>query len=162
MLIRWRIDEAMAPRSKRQKGRGQAVMAADDLDDDRSASEELAGVDDDDDEPATVAAPPGAKARWGALPAFVLAPCLLVMFVVSIMGFEMMRNQWGYRQPANKPTSTITRGIASIFMSENELPIGSVEKPRIRHNWLHGIGLSVMFVAAAFSSGSSWCWTVRL
>ena len=60
--------------------------------------------------PAAVAAP----ATWGALPAVVLLPCVLVLFVVGLMSFELVRDLWGYRQPY-QPTSFVTRGVAGLF-----------------------------------------------
>lgn len=103
----------------RRKGR---AAAADD-DDGPSASEELVDVDEvEEEEVRTVPASPAAKAKWGPLPTLVLAPCLLVMFFVTIVSFEMLRSMWGYRSPANKPSSTVTRGLAGMFVNENELP----------------------------------------
>jgi len=101
-------------------GRRRAVAAVDE--EGPSAAEELAGVEEEEGAVAVAPAGPQQKAKWGPLPAFVLAPCLLVMFFVGIMGFELMRSMWGFHQAANKPSATLTRGIAGIFIGENELP----------------------------------------
>ncbi|HEV3259342.1 MAG TPA: helix-turn-helix domain-containing protein [Gemmataceae bacterium] len=60
--------------------------------------------------PAAVAAP----APWGVLPAAFMLPCVLVMFVVALMSFELIHDMWGYRQPY-QPTSFVTRGVAGVF-----------------------------------------------
>lgn len=88
--------------------------------DEPSAAEALAGVDDDE-EPRPAAAGVAAPAKWGALPALVLMPCVVVMFLVGLMGFELLRGMWGYHQPS-KPASPITMAIAKLFVSESELP----------------------------------------
>ncbi len=36
--------------------------------------------------------------------------------------FELMRTMWNFHQPANKASSTLTRGVAGMFVGENELP----------------------------------------
>jgi hypothetical protein len=86
---------------------------------DASAEEELAGVEEA--EAATVAAGPLPPAKWGPLPALVMIPCVIVMFIVGLMAMELMHSQWGYRQ-SYRPSSSITRGIASMFYGDNELP----------------------------------------
>jgi len=37
-------------------------------------------------------------APWGIFPVLVLAPCLLVMILLGIMGFELAQTQQGYKQ----------------------------------------------------------------
>jgi hypothetical protein len=85
---------------------------------DASAEEALADVEE---EAAPVAAGPLPPAKWGPLPALVMIPCVIVMFIVGLMAMEVMHSQWGYRQ-SYRPSSSITRGIASMFYSDNELP----------------------------------------
>jgi hypothetical protein len=66
-------------------------------------------VDEDDE---AVVAPTRAvvakPAEWGLLPALVLIPSVLVMFFVTIIGFEMVKSMWGYRQG-----STVASPVAS-------------------------------------------------
>jgi hypothetical protein len=38
------------------------------------------------------------QTEWGLLPALVLIPSVVVMFFVTIVGFEMVKSMWGYRQ----------------------------------------------------------------
>jgi hypothetical protein len=85
---------------------------------DASAEEALADVEE---EAAPVAAGSLPPAKWGPLPALVMIPCVIVLFIVGLMAMELMHGQWGYRQ-SYRPTSSITRGIASMFYSDNELP----------------------------------------
>ena len=82
-----------------------------------SASGALAGVSRDDDDYAgagpvrTVVAAP---ARWGALPAVVLLPTLLLVFMGGLMSFELLQGMWGYHQPG-KPSSLILREMAGML-----------------------------------------------
>ncbi len=106
------------------------VVAIDDEDADEEAAtvaraavaeDEPAEVDEllDDDlvaapeeEGETVAAVSAAPAPWGVLPAVVLSFSVLVMFVVTLMSFELMHNLWGYHQ-AYRPTAVVTEGLAT-------------------------------------------------
>jgi hypothetical protein len=85
---------------------------------DASAEEELAGVEEEE---RAVAAGPLPPAKWGPLPALVMIPCVIVLFIVGLMAMELMHSQWGYRQ-SYRPSSAITRGIASMFYNDNEIP----------------------------------------
>jgi hypothetical protein len=112
------LDEAGEDRPKR-KGRKSGAMDEDDV----SAEEALADVDEEEEEevaPAAVGAP--AARPWGPLPALVLFPCLFLMLIVTFMSFELLHGMWSYRQGASKPTYTITRGIAGLFVGDSELP----------------------------------------
>src|SRR5262249_19087778 len=56
-------------------------------------------VEEEEEEPArevVVAAP---AAPWGALPVVFMLPCVVIMFLVGIMGFEMVSSMAGYRPP---------------------------------------------------------------
>ena len=82
-----------------------------------SAARALRGVsrDEDDDYPAAgvrtvVAAPP----VWGPLPAAVLLPCMVFLFLGSLMSFEALRGMWGYHQPS-KPAGALVRGVAEAI-----------------------------------------------
>ncbi|NBO91909.1 MAG: DNA-binding protein [Planctomycetia bacterium] len=74
-------------------------------------------LDDDEDEdeddlrtPAAVAPP----AEWGALPAVMLFPTFLVLFVVGIMAFELIQGMWGYHR-STKVGRPIIDNIARLF-----------------------------------------------
>ena len=83
-----------------------------------SASGALRGVrtaeddEEDFDRPARVVA--AAPARWGALPAVVLLPTLLLTFVGALASFELLQGMWGYHQ-SSKPSNMLVRGLASTF-----------------------------------------------
>ncbi|MCC6421258.1 MAG: helix-turn-helix domain-containing protein [Gemmataceae bacterium] len=51
-------------------------------------------------------------APWGAMPVLFMLPCVLIMFVVAIMGFEMVQSLSGYKGPG-----LFTRTIGGIFDS---------------------------------------------
>ncbi|MGL4420715.1 MAG: hypothetical protein ACRCZF_08640, partial [Gemmataceae bacterium] len=94
------------------RGRKAASVVDDDEDDAASA---LSGVRDDDDEDDVVpAGAPVAPAKWGALPAAVLIPTLLLTFLGSIMSMEMLRGMWGYSQGASTGGSVV-RGMADTL-----------------------------------------------
>lgn len=61
--------------------------------------------------PRVVAAPP---AEWGALPAVLLLPTVIVMFLLTCMSFELLNNMWAYRQ-STKPAGGIVRTIAELL-----------------------------------------------
>jgi len=93
-------------------------MAVEAVDDDGvSAAEELVGVDEEEEERQPVMAGPAPPARWGILPALVLFPCVFLMFVVTLMGYELVKGSWGYRQP-NKATTPITNTVAGLFFDD--------------------------------------------
>ncbi|MFO0841220.1 MAG: helix-turn-helix domain-containing protein [Gemmataceae bacterium] len=76
-----------------------------DLDDDapKARKAKAAAVEEEEDEEFDDegAAPAGAVAAeqdWGALPAVMLFPTVLVMFLVAIMGFELLRGMFGYHR----------------------------------------------------------------
>jgi hypothetical protein len=56
-------------------------------------------------------APP---AQWGALPALVLLPSVIVLFVVGLMSFELLQGMWGYHKP-NKVSNLIIHPLAKQF-----------------------------------------------
>ncbi|HLN27817.1 MAG TPA: helix-turn-helix domain-containing protein [Gemmataceae bacterium] len=67
---------------------------------------------------AAVAAP----ADWGVFTPVVLLCSVLVMFVLGLMSFELLHGMWGYRQPSNKATSMVVRGISGLFYDSKDLP----------------------------------------
>jgi excisionase family DNA binding protein len=54
-----------------------------------------------------VAAPPP---PWGPLPALVMLPCVIVMFLVGLMGFELVQSAIGYRPPG-----MITKALGGLL-----------------------------------------------
>jgi hypothetical protein len=64
--------------------------------------------------PAAVAAAPAPPAEWGAVPVVFLAPCVLVLFLVGLMSFELLQGMWGYHKPA-KVGKPLIDPIARMF-----------------------------------------------
>jgi excisionase family DNA binding protein len=112
-------DDAAATvaRAKKTKSKGaQPAAAADeaelelDLEDLEGSAprKKRAEEEEEEEEVEAVAAAP---AEWGALPVFLLFPTVIVMFVVGLMGFELIQGMWGYHRPA-KVSKLITDSIA--------------------------------------------------
>jgi hypothetical protein len=61
--------------------------------------------------PIIVAAPP---ASWGPLPAIILIPCVIVMFLLACMSFELLNNMWGFKQPT-KASGVLVKAVAGLL-----------------------------------------------
>jgi excisionase family DNA binding protein len=81
-------------------------------------AEQEAEEEEEDEEEEVVAAGPAPAVEWGPLPAILLAPTVLVLFLVGIMGFELVQGMWGYHRPA-KVSTPVIKAIARAF---DELP----------------------------------------
>ncbi len=102
-------------------GSDEGVVLSDDAveleeDDEPSAARALRGVsrDDDDYAPAGVRTVVAAPPVWGPLPAAVLLPCMVLLFLGSLMSFEALRGMWGYHQPS-RPAGALVRGVAETI-----------------------------------------------
>jgi excisionase family DNA binding protein len=95
----------------RKKPAKKTALAAEEIEEEEAEEEE-------EEAPARRAAVAAAPANWGVLPALVLMPCLLVMFLVTIMGYEMIRGMWGYRQ-GTPVAAPVTKGIANSVFGQN-------------------------------------------
>jgi len=79
--------------------------------------EETEGEVDEDEEGVVqprqplVEAPP---AQWGVVPALMMIPCVIVLFVVGLMGFELIQGMWGYHQ-SSKVSRPVINFIARSF-----------------------------------------------
>ncbi len=112
-------DDEPAPAPKKKttaKGKKSALRQDDEDDLDISLDGEDDAEAEEDEEPAVavgsgVAAPP---AEWGALPAIMLFPCVIILVVVGLMGFELMQGMWGFHKPA-KVSSLVIDPIARMF-----------------------------------------------
>jgi excisionase family DNA binding protein len=109
-------DEEEEGRGRRKARRGAAT-----LEEDSDEVDQLFDVDEDselEEERARrgVAAAP-APANWGVLPTIVMLPCVLVMFLVTLMGFEMIRSMNGYHKP-----NSLTQAIVSSSPWGDDLP----------------------------------------
>ena len=65
-------------------------------------------------EPAAVSAAAAPSAEWGVMPALVLIPCSIVLFVVALMSFEMIQGMWGFHK-GTKVSNLVIRAIAKPF-----------------------------------------------
>lgn len=71
-------------------------------------------------ETAAVSAAAAPPAEWGALPALVLMPCTILLFLVALMSFELIQGMWGYHT-GNKVSNLIIRPIAKMLV-DDKLP----------------------------------------
>jgi len=55
-----------------------------------------------------------APAQWGVMPALMMIPCVIVLFVVGLMGFELVQGMWGYHQ-SSKVSRLVIDPIARMF-----------------------------------------------
>jgi excisionase family DNA binding protein len=84
-------------------------------------AEEILGEDEvieDEEVGATparaVAAPPAVWEAWAVIPVVL---CSVLLFVVGLMGFEMVRSMWGYRQP-NGASGVVLKPLAEAIGGE--------------------------------------------
>ncbi len=106
------------PARKKPAGEAEELLAAGD----EEPLEDLADVDDEEavteDEEAAprvpVAAGAAPPAVWGPVPALVLLPCVVVMLLAGLMGYELINNMLGYQQPG-KVTGMLSTSLAKAF-----------------------------------------------
>ncbi len=99
-------------RSSRRRG---APVLAEDSDEVEELFDVEGGAEAEEEEEvaaARTAAVAGPAAEWGPLPALVMIPCVIVLFLVSLMSYELVR-----RDGTNNP-NTLTRAIAGVFYPE--------------------------------------------
>jgi hypothetical protein len=76
---------------------------------------------EEEDEEAAVAPTRAVVAKqteWGLLPALVLIPSVVVMFFVTIVGYEMVKGMWGHRQ-GTPVAAPIAKFLANDVFSQN-------------------------------------------
>jgi hypothetical protein len=129
------VDEAaetvQRPKKKGKPAKKPAAAAPEELlEGDEEPLEELADIDDEDavaeEEGASprraapaLAGAAAAPAPWGPVPALFLLPCLVVMLLAGMMGYELINNMLGYQQPG-KMSGLLTEAVAKTF--DLELP----------------------------------------
>ena len=109
------VDEGAATVARPTKGAGgKSKKPVDDDEGDLISSEE-------DEEivaaPRGLATAPAVPADWGVLTPTVLIFSVLVMFMVGVMGFELVRGMWGYRQP-NRVSALLIKSVGGLFYSD--------------------------------------------
>jgi hypothetical protein len=69
------------------------------IEEDETAEDDLEPIEDEEAEarPMAAAAMAAAPTAWGPLPIIALVPCTAVMFMVGIMGFELLHSMWGHQ-----------------------------------------------------------------
>jgi excisionase family DNA binding protein len=111
---------ATVARPRKAPVRSKAVAdeeSADDFDvGDRKSRKAIDEDEEDEDEELVSAAPP---AEWGPLPALLLFPSVIILFVVGLMSIELVRGMWGYHRPSTVGKPVID-SIARIF--DDRLP----------------------------------------
>lgn len=105
------VDEAAQTVQGRTRRRAAAVA-----DEDSDALEE-AGEEVEEEEAPARAGAAAAPAPWGSLPALVMAPCLLVMVLAGLMGYELVRGMVGFQQ-SGKVSGFLTDSLARQFGAE--------------------------------------------
>jgi excisionase family DNA binding protein len=114
-------DDAAATIARPSRGRQKAAGLEEEEDVDEllggEAEEEPAEEADEEAAPRRAAAAPAAAAApvpWGPLPAIFMLPCVIVLFIVGLVGFEMLQGMWGYRQSSGA-SGTMARALASML-----------------------------------------------
>jgi hypothetical protein len=105
------LDDDDAPKSRKKKRR------TDDDDDDDVDLDGVGGAlrgvrdeDEEEDRAAMVAAP----AEWGPWPAVMMFPTLIVLFIGTIMAYEVLHSMWGYQQ-GSQPGTPLVNFMAEKF-----------------------------------------------
>jgi hypothetical protein len=125
-------DDAAATVARPRKAKAKSKLQTGAISDDEAELEveeaegsgrrtKTAPAEDEEDEEELVSAGAAPPAEWGPLPAIVLFPTVLVMFVVGIMGFEIIQGMWGYHRATKvgKPIiDTIARSIDDTLPKE--------------------------------------------
>jgi excisionase family DNA binding protein len=55
-----------------------------------------------------------APAEWGALPAIVMIPSVVITLLVCLMSFELLHTMWGY-QHSNRPSAWLVKTFAGLI-----------------------------------------------
>ena len=104
-------DDEDAPKSRKKKRR------TDDDDDDvdlDGVGGALRGVRDEDDDEVLAGDVVPAPAPWGPWPAVMMVPTLIVLFLGSIMAYEVLHSMWGY-QSGSQPGTPLVNFMAEKF-----------------------------------------------
>ncbi len=76
-------------------------------------------LEEEEVESAAVAAAAAPPAEWGVMPALVMLPCTIILFLVGLMSFELIQGMWGYHK-GNKVSNLVIHPIAKMF--DDKLP----------------------------------------
>jgi hypothetical protein len=109
----------MARRGKRRAPVGVEEGEVDELleaDEREEAAAEVGEGEEETVSPRLAAAAPAAP--WGALPAVFLLPCVVVLLIAGLMGYELIHGMWGYQQPS-KVSGFLTDEVARWFYPDD-------------------------------------------
>lgn len=112
------VDDAAATVARPSKSA--RAKAAATVEDDEVVEEEAAVDEIIEEEEEGVVAPRRVAAAapptdWGVQPILALIPCTIAMFLVGVMGFELLRGMWGYRQ-GSKVGGPVVRFFSEMFV----------------------------------------------
>ena len=82
------------------------------LDDSDSVSRAMRGVGRRGAEEPVVRTVTAPAPTWGALPAIVLLPTFLIVFLGMLMSYELVRGMWSYQQPGGSPGGMLVGSVA--------------------------------------------------
>jgi hypothetical protein len=103
-------DAAPSPRGRR--GRRAPTLDEEEPGFEGLGGEEGAAAEEEAEEEAeTPVLQQAVAAPWGPVPVFFMLPCVIVMFLVGLMGFELVQSMAGYKQPG-----MITKAISGLVM----------------------------------------------
>ncbi len=112
------VDDAAETVHPRNRRRGAAALAGSEVGEMLDSDEEGEPLGDDEAAPGRRLVGAGAApAEWGVLPALVMLPCVVVMLLAGMMGYELVRGMWGYQQ-SGKVSGFLTDGLARQFGAE--------------------------------------------
>jgi hypothetical protein len=114
-------DEGAATVQRKAKTRGAAVAGEEGLEDlGEALDEDLDEAPGEEVEPA-VAAAPAPPADWGVMVPLTSLFCTIILFIVTLMSFELLQGMWGYHT-GNKVSNMLIHPIAKMLSGDDKLP----------------------------------------
>jgi excisionase family DNA binding protein len=114
-------DEGAATVQRKAKARGAAVAGEEGLEDlGEALDEDLDEAPEGEAEPA-VAAAAAPPAEWGVVVPLASLVCTIILFLVTLMSFELMQGMWGY-YTGNKVSNMLIHPIAKMLSGDDKLP----------------------------------------
>jgi hypothetical protein len=112
------VDEAAETEARPRRRRR---AAAEEEEGDLDLEIDVGAEPEEEEEEAVAAGAPAPPARWGALPALLLIPTVLIMFFVGLLSFELAGTLWNYNQPGRSTAfGIVLHPLAKYF--DNTLP----------------------------------------
>jgi hypothetical protein len=95
------IDEGAETEARPRRAASRRKAVLDDDEGDLDLEIDPTADSEDEEEVVVGAASSARPAPWGPLPAVLLIPSVLILFVVSLLTFELAGTMWNYRQPGH-------------------------------------------------------------